>query len=129
MTCFHEAVNKAKGIVLTLPVKNFDQAKQQLQSGLGFDVVSAKDTECILYNASLSQHLFIRVIQSNKSLDLSDDHLCIFYLDDSLRYDIVLEAMQRTGALKVKSFNPYWDDYGTTWLIAGEFRLVLCPGD
>lgn len=126
---FDDRKLSVKGLVLTLGVSNISEAARQLENALGFKRIYAETGQLVLHNEDLSESLYVRLLTQGDSKHLSEDHLVVFYLNDARKFQRLCEKLKEEGAEKVESFNPYWDDFGATFFIAGAFRLVLCPGN
>jgi hypothetical protein len=58
----------------------------------------------------------------------SQDHLIVFYIPDSMSYRSRIERMKSEGFFPVKSYNPYWDQNGTTFEDCDGYRVVVYNG-
>ena len=129
ITFFNDQEFLTKGLVLNLSFPDISEASRELETALDFERIYLETGEIVLHNDTLSKDLFIRLFQSDRVQPLSDDHLVIFYLNNAARFYELCERLKLAGAKQVTAFNPYWDDFGSTFIIANKFRLVLCPGN
>jgi len=58
----------------------------------------------------------------------SQDNLLVFYLPVASEYASALQRMQAQGFVPVRSFNPYWDEGGTTFEDGEGYRVVFYNG-
>lgn len=53
------------------------------------------------------------------------DHLLVFYIPDEGEWAATCERMHAAGFRPVPSYNPYWDEHGTTFEDSDGYRVVL----
>jgi catechol 2,3-dioxygenase-like lactoylglutathione lyase family enzyme len=53
------------------------------------------------------------------------DHLLVFYLPDAAAWQAAVERMRRQGYAPVPSYNPYWDERGSTFEDPDGYRVVF----
>ena len=53
------------------------------------------------------------------------DNLLVFYIRDSIEWELQCRKMTKAGFVKVDSFNPYWDKLGKTFEDVDGYRVVL----
>ncbi|AKP72844.1 hypothetical protein Psal006b_02950 [Piscirickettsia salmonis] len=95
---------------------------------MNFKKIYTEDKKVILYSNELSQNLFLCLLEEEEKKYLSKEHLVIFYLNSVEKFKTLCEQLKQEGVQQVKAFNPYWNDFGATFMIGNAFRLVLCSG-
>ncbi|TQV96142.1 Glyoxalase/bleomycin resistance protein/dioxygenase [Cordyceps javanica] len=55
----------------------------------------------------------------------TEDNLLVFYLPDADEFRAAVARMQANAFAPVPSFNPYWDQKGTTFEDPDGYRIVL----
>lgn len=53
------------------------------------------------------------------------DNLLVFYIPDLAAWQAAVERMRRHGYLPVPSYNPYWNERGTTFEDPDGYRVVF----
>ena len=53
------------------------------------------------------------------------EDLCVFYLPAADEWASRCDAMLEAGFLEAKSFNPYWDTHGRTFVDPDGYRIVI----
>jgi len=59
----------------------------------------------------------------------TEDNLLVFYLGDKTEYLNRCKKMISAGFVQVKSFNPYWDQNGSTFEDTDGYRVVIVDGE
>jgi hypothetical protein len=122
-------IDETKAIILNFSTSNVSNLSKMLSTSLGFNCIwQAEDgLSHILHNPTLSKDLLLFLTQSDSHKEpLSEEHLLVFYLNDEEKFHTLCGKLYFCGAEKVAAFNPYWDLYGTTFLLPDQFRIVLC---
>lgn len=103
--------------------------------GLGFEVLASFKEHAgfdgvMLGNKGSAYHLeFTQEKNVKAPLSHSAESLMVFYIPDSSKFSAVENNMKDAGFKKVKSHNPYWDDYGCTYEDLEGYRVVLSRND
>lgn len=58
----------------------------------------------------------------------NSDHLLTFYFPEETARAAAIARLEAAGHAPVKSFNPYWDDHGTSFEDPDGYRVVLHRG-
>jgi catechol 2,3-dioxygenase-like lactoylglutathione lyase family enzyme len=113
------------------PTDQLDAVTAFYRDGLGFDVLFEFQQHAGFDGVMLGRkgtpfHLeFTRFAGHPAGRAPSQDHLLVFYLPDEADYHAAIERLERAGHAAVKSFNPYWDQSGTTFEDPDGYRVVL----
>ncbi|WP_186648485.1 hypothetical protein [Fluviispira vulneris] len=117
---------------LDIIVKNMNLYKNILCQVLDFDIIYENSRIIVFHNNKLSKDLFITIVENsdfrNDVVKLDDDNVLVFYLENEMIYSNICSVLLKNGVPTVKSFNPYWDENGKTFLISEDenFRIVFC---
>jgi catechol 2,3-dioxygenase-like lactoylglutathione lyase family enzyme len=68
---------------------------------------------------------FTRHLRHRAGRAPTEDNLLVFYLPVAAEYAAALARMRAAGFAPVRSFNPFWDDGGTTFADPDGYRVVL----
>ncbi|MHB1221038.1 MAG: VOC family protein [Gammaproteobacteria bacterium] len=127
-------MTKIIATVLNITVQDIESCRLFYKEILNFiEVIEMKDEnnhEILFHNPSLSNNLLIRISENNKThfVKPSADHLIIFYLNDAIKFQGLIEKLTEAGIKEVESLNPYWDKVAKTFLAPGDYRIVIHPG-
>ncbi|BBH54401.1 hypothetical protein [Fluviispira sanaruensis] len=117
---------------LDLVVKNMNLYKNIFCQILDFEIIYENSYNIVFHNSELSKDLFITIVENsdmkNDVVKLDDDNVLVFYLENEMIYSNICSVLIKNGVPTVKSFNPYWDENGKTFLISDDenFRIVFC---
>ena len=118
-------------IRIARPTDNLAKIKEQYLQGLGFKLVGEfYDHDgfdgVILghgihpYHIEFTHHRGTAVGRSP-----TKDNLLVFYIPEKSAWQKACGAMQKAGFKKVESYNPYWDNAGSTYEDIDGYRVVL----
>lgn len=117
-------------LALTLPIRSLDDCETFYAEYLGFEVEQKDDTAITFKNLALSNCLHVKFLLCHGTEETivtpSEDHLIIFYLENTIHQENVCKQLINEGIYPVKSLNPYWDRNGMTFEGPGGYRIVFC---
>ena len=101
------------------------------RDGLGFEILYRFEDKdgidaAILGHPGHPYHFAFTCYRSHRAGRApSQDNLLVFYLPELGSYKAALARMAAAGFAPVPSFNPFWDDGGTTFEDPDGYRAVL----
>ena len=107
---------------------------QFYRDGLGFEVLSEFTDHdgfdgVMLGGRGAAYHLeFTRKAGHRAGKAPTEDNLLVFYLPEETAWKLAVERLKKLGHEPVKSFNPYWDKTGQTFVDPDGYRVVLQHG-
>ena len=113
------------------PTDNLIAVAEMYRIGLGMDVLASfTDHEgfdgIILGHAGWGYHLELTHHRGDRvGAAPSEDHLLVFYVPDRDEWSARCEQLRSAGFAEAKSFNPYWDRVGKTFVDCDGYRVVL----
>jgi prolyl oligopeptidase len=113
------------------PTDNLEQIKEQYINGLGFRLIGQfTDHEgfdgVMIGHDTHPYHLEFTHHRGTKVGDApTKDNLLVFYLPKKEIWISACEKMESAGFVKVVSYNPYWDQLGSTYADVDGYRVVL----
>ncbi len=122
---------QAQQLRISRPVTSISQSSEMYCNGLGLEKI-AEFTDhsgfsgCMLAMKNVSWHLeftqcdFHPIIPS----PTQDDSL-VLYFPDKKDWVLACQRMDEAGFIRVKSFNPYWDNNGVTFVDKDGYRVVI----
>lgn len=117
------------------PTDNLVKIAEMYRKGLDFQVLSSFRGHdgfdgIILGMPDLPYHLeFTSKAGHQVGRAPTEDNLLVFYYGDKAEYAKRNEKMISAGFVKVKSFNPYWDQNGSTFEDTDGYRVVIVDGE
>lgn len=117
------------------PTDNIQLIAQMYQLGLGFELLGQfeghQGFDGIIighpehgYHLEFTHHRGTRVGRAP-----TQDNLMVFYIPNAEEWRQQCEQMEKAGFAKVVSYNPYWDQTGSTFEDADGYRVVLARRD
>ena len=117
------------------PTDNIQLIAQMYQLGLGFELLGQFEDHqgfdgIIIghpehgYHLEFTHHRGTRVGRAP-----TQDNLMVFYIPNAEEWRQQGEQMEKAGFAKVVSYNPYWDQTGSTFEDADGYRVVLARRD
>lgn len=117
------------------PTDNIRIIAQMYQQGLGFELLGQFEDHqgfdgVIIghpkhyYHLEFTHHRGARVGRAP-----TQDNLLVFYIPLGKEWQQQCEQMVKAGFAKVASYNPYWDETGSTFEDADGYRVVLARRD
>lgn len=113
------------------PTDRLAEITEMYSSGLGFRVLASFRNHdgfdgAILGHPSHAYHLeFTHHSGSEVGRAPTKDNLLVFYVPDKTEWAASCDAMEKSGFLRVTSYNSYWDSVGRTYEDADGYRVVL----
>lgn len=112
---------------------NLEQIKGFYVNLLGLELLGEFDHEGYLgaFVGEKQKDWHLEFTQSSESAKHmpDEDDLLVFYHGAGEQYDQCLERFATHGIQSVISKNPYWDQWGKTFLDPDGFRVVICFRD
>lgn len=113
------------------PTDNLHAVAEMYRVGLGMEVLASFGDHAgfdgiILGRPGWGYHLeFTHHRGDRVGSAPTEDHLLVFFVPDHAEWNARCEQMQRAGFKEAKSFNPYWDRVGKTFVDPDGYRVVL----
>lgn len=113
------------------PTDHLDEILRFYRDGLGLEVIASFEDHdgfdgVMLGRKGAPYHLeFTHKRGHEAGRAPGEDNLLVFYLPDKTGWQQAIDRMIATGYDPVPSFNPYWDDKGTTFEDIDGYRVVL----
>jgi len=114
------------------PTDNLPEVIRFYRDGLGLDVLSDfndKGFEGVILGVGHKNSPYHLEFTHQPSYKVgrapTQDNLLVFYIPDKVEWTSAVERMEKHGYEPVKSYNPWWDDGGTTFEDVDGYRVVL----
>lgn len=123
--------NAVSTLRVARPTDNLPEVIKFYRDGLGLEVLASfsghNDFDgVILGRKGFPYHLEFTHKHGHKVGQApSEDNLLVFYVPDKAEWRNAVERMQKHGYEPVKSYNPWWDDGGSTFADIDGYRVVL----
>lgn len=124
-------ISKSVKVRIARPTDNLKDIQEMYIEGLGFKQLGAFvdhngfdgaiiGHEDNMYHLEFTHHQGTVVGKAP-----SQDNLLVFYISDQSEWEKTCDAMLSAGFIKVDSYNPYWDNNGSTYEDIDGYRVVL----
>jgi hypothetical protein len=128
-------VSRQAVLRIARPTDNIRPIAQMYQQGLGFELLGQFEDHqgfdgVIIghpthhYHLEFTHHRGTRVGRAP-----TEDNLLVFYIPNAEEWQWQCGQMEQAGFVKVASYNPYWDQTGSTFEDADGYRVVLAKRD
>ena len=113
------------------PSDNLSQVALMYKNGFGFEILSEfKDHNgfdgVILGHSKATYHLeFTHHYGTVVGRAPTQDNLLVWYVPESVAYKKLMDNLLQAGFIKVTSYNPYWDQNGSTFEDCDGYRVVI----
>lgn len=128
-------VSRQAVLRIARPTDNIRQIAQMYQQGLGFELLGQFEDHqgfdgVIIGHPTHHYHLeFTHHRGTWVGRAPTQDNLLVFYIPNAEEWQRQCEQMEQAGFVKVASYNPYWDQTGSTFEDADGYRVVLAKRD
>jgi hypothetical protein len=113
------------------PSDNLSQVALMYKNGFGFEILSEfKDHNgfdgVILGHSKATYHLeFTHHYATVVGRAPTQDNLLVWYVPEIAAYKKLMDNLLQAGFIKVASYNPYWDQNGSTFEDCDGYRVVI----
>lgn len=113
------------------PSDNLSQVALMYKNGFGFEILSEfKDHNgfagVILGHSKATYHLeFTHHYATVVGRAPTQDNLLVWYVPEIVAYKKLMDNLLQAGFIKVASYNPYWDQNGSTFEDCDGYRVVI----
>lgn len=113
------------------PSDNLSQVALMYKNGFGFEILSEfKDHNgfdgVILGHSKATYHLeFTHHYATVVGRAPTQDNLLVWYVPEIVAYKKLMDNLLQAGFIKVTSYNPYWDQNGSTFEDCDGYRVVI----